>query len=511
MLYCTYQFNSFQHTNLHFNITSILISHGFSKETHRANIYINLYEALKSAIMDRTLDGGFKLPPSRVLAKDLKISRSTILKAYDLLVLEKYVNSIVGSGYFINSAKVKKLHHNLSTHLHLGNYPKISKKGNAFRKNIHLINKRATSGIAFRPGLPPLDIFPIQVWKQLTNDYWKTVKSSELSYSNTIGIESLRHNIANYLKIYRNIVCDQEQIVITTGSLHSLSLISDALIDSGDAVVIENPTYPYAFKLFQSLKASIQVAKIDDEGMVVEGLRCKNPKIIYTTPSNQYPTGVKMSLKRRLELIKWASNKNALIIEDDYDQEFSNWDSPISSIFSLDKQDRTIYLGTFNKLLHPSIRIGYMIVPKYLLDTVKALYQLSSRFVATSIQKTLSNFIEKDYLNKHLRSLIEATNERKYVFLNSFITNFEDDVQIDSKNTGLHIIGHLKNDVNDTLLSEFFRRKNIIVHPFSNYFIKGKKQNGIVMGYSSVNTKVIRETVIKMKSEYSEFLGVKSV
>ena len=136
MLYCAYQFNSYIHTNLHFNIKNILISHGFSKDAQSANIYINLYESIKSAIMDRTLDGSMKLPPSRVLAKDLKISRSTAIKAYDLLVLEKYVNSIVGSGYYINPTKVKKLHHNLSSHLHFGKYPKISKKGNAFRKNI---------------------------------------------------------------------------------------------------------------------------------------------------------------------------------------------------------------------------------------------------------------------------------------------------------------------------------------------------------------------------------------
>lgn len=491
---------------MYFNFKNILISHGFSDKNSYKNIYINLYESLKKSILDRSLDKDLKLPPSRVLAKDLNISRSTVLKAYDLLVLEKYVNSITGSGYYINSTKDKKIKHNLSTQTNIGNYPKISKRGTSFTKNIHIVNNKSNQGIAFRPGLPPLDIFPTQLWKNLSNNYWKTVKSSQLSYSNTIGIKSLRENISNYLKIYRNIHCNADQIVITTGSLHSLSLISDALIDEKDEVVIENPTYPHAFDLFNSLNANIRAAPIDKEGIVINNLKCKNPKLIYTTPSNQYPTGVKMSLKRRLELINWAATNNSIIVEDDYDHEFSNWENPISSVFSLDNQERTLYLGTFNKLLHPSIRLGYMIVPYYLLDTVTALYQQSSRFVSPSIQKTLSNFIEKDYLNKHLRKVIEVSIERKEVFLNTFLSSFEN-IKINPKNTGLHIIGNLNNEINDVQLAKFLKEKGIVVHPFSNYYIEGEKQNGIVMGYSSVNNKVIKETVLKMKNECFSFLN----
>ena len=142
--------------------------------------------------------------------------------------MEKYVKSIPGSGYYIASTKNKKIRNHFNTQIIQGKYPNISKRGNAFRKNIQLISKRSEKGIAFRPGLPPLDIFPITQWKNLTNDYWRNVRSSELSYSKTIGLESLRQNISNYLKIYRNIDCDANQIIITTGSLHSLSLISDA-------------------------------------------------------------------------------------------------------------------------------------------------------------------------------------------------------------------------------------------------------------------------------------------
>lgn len=491
---------------MYFNIKNILTSHGFGDKNNYINIYINLYNALKKAILDRTLDTDLKLPPSRVLAKDLNISRSTVLKAYELLVLERYVTSIPGSGYYISPTKTKKTQHNLTTLVEKGKYPTISKRGNSFRKNIQLISKYSEKGIAFRPGLPPLDVFPIQLWKKTTNDYWKTVKSSQLSYSNTIGLECLRENVSNYLKIYRNINCSSEQIVITTGSLHSLSLIGDALVDKKNEVVIENPTYPHAYNLFNSLQAKICAATIDTEGIVLKNLKCKTPKLIYTTPSNQYPTGIKMSLNRRLELLNWAAKKNSIVIEDDYDHEFSNWRNPISSIFSLDNQKRTIYLGTFNKLLHPSIRLGYMIVPHYLLDTIKALYEQSSRFVATSSQKILSDFIEKDYLNKQLRKVIEVSVERKKVFSETFLSCFEENIIINHKNTGLQVIGNVKSNIDDVRLSEYLKEKGIVTHPFSNYFIEGKKRSGIVMGYSSVNTKVIKETIFKMWDEYTNFI-----
>ena len=492
---------------MHFNFKNILTTHGFGRKEDYQNIYINLFEALKNAIINRTLDKDLKLPPSRVLAQDLEVSRSTVIKAYDLLVLEKFVNSIPGSGYYVAPIKVKKIKHNLKTQIIRGKYPAVSKRGNAFRKNIQIISKKEDKGIAFRPGLPPLDIFPVAQWKNLLNDYWRNVKSSQLSYSNTIGLESLRENISSYLKIYRNIDCKPNQIVITTGSLHSLSLIADALIDKKDEVVIENPTYPHAYHLFDSLNAKICPAKIDDEGIVINKVKCKSPKLIYTTPSNQYPTGVKMSIERRLELLKWASKKNSLIIEDDYDHEFSNWENPISSIFSLDNQERVIYLGTFNKLLHPSIRIGYMIAPYYLMDTITALYEQSSRFVSPSLQETLSAFIEKDYLNKHLRNVIEISIERKALFFDSFLSTFEDEIVLDSSNTGLHIIGKLKNKVEDIKLANYFGKSGVVAHPFSNYFIEGNKKNGLVMGYSSVNNKLIKETIVKMKQEYMAFLN----
>ncbi len=489
---------------MNYNISNILKNHGYNRGTIEKSKYFNLYKSIKNAIISKTLSDNFKLPPTRTLAKDLELSRSTVIKAYELLLLEKYIKSKPGSGYFVNSSKTKKIRHRLFDPPSKGDYPSISKRGNSFRRNIQIINSESDKGIAFRPGLPPLDIFPVSQWKSLTNDYWKKIRPSQLSYSSTVGLISLRENVRNYLKINRSINCSLDQIIITTGSLHSLSLIGDALINPKDEVVVENPTYPHAFNLFNSLKAQVISGNLDSQGLSIKNLKTSKPKLIYTTPSNQYPTGIKMTLQRRIEVLNWASKKGALIIEDDYNHEFSNWENPISAIHSLD-DNRVVYLGTFNKLLHPSLRVGYMIVPKYLIDTVTSLYEQSSRFVSPSQQQVLSDFIEKDFLNKHLRKLIEVSIERKKIFVDSFNSFFEKEISLDTLNPGMHITGFLHNSVDDKKLAKLMRSKNIIAHPLSNYYLGAKHQKGLVMGYCSVNNKTIKETIKKMKIVYDSF------
>ena len=491
---------------MHFNIKSILENNGFNNEKNYYNIYVNLYEAIKKAIATRALEEGFKLPPSRILSKDLQVSRSTVLKAYELLVLEKFVKPVKGSGYYILSVKEKKMKASLGSSFPKGSYPSLSKKGIAFKKNIHIINDESNTsrGIAFRPGLPPLDVFPVQLWRNLTDRYWKNIKPSELSYGNTIGLKCLRENISEYLKLYRNISCDPSQIIITSGSLHSLYLLSTVLIDPDDTVVVENPTYPHAYGLLDSLKANIRKIDVDNEGIKVKRSKIKNPKFVYTTPSNQYPLGVKMSMERRIELIKWASKKNTLIIEDDYDHEFSNWEKPVASLFSIDRQQRVIYLGTFNKLLHPSIRLGYMIVPSHLIDSIIALYEQSSRFVTKSIQKVMSDFIEGDHLNKHLRRVIQISEERKNVFISSFQNNLSEFMFLESPNSGLHLVCNIKSKLQDNFVASQLRKDDIIAHPLSKYYMKNSNKNGLVMGYSSVNSKVIKSKVSKMSNSFDQ-------
>ena len=473
---------------MHYNIKSILKSHGFDTELPYHNIYIKLFKALKSAIVSGKLNDRDKLPPSRLMAKDLSIARSTVLKAYDKLIGDGFAISTPGSGIYVAYNKMIGVNQN-STLKSIGVNKKshLSKMGLKLEKKLKTTSPQEGKGVAFRPGLPPLDLFPILKWQTLSNNYWKKVKSSELSYSNVRGLRSLRKNIAVYLKIYRNIDCSPDQIVITSGSLHSLYLISTALIDHGDQVVIENPTYPDALKVIETLRAKIFHAPIDDEGIDLETFRHKKPKMVYTTPSNQYPLGIKMSMDRRMELRDWAQKKPSIIIEDDYDHEFSNWESPLPSIFSMDNNGRVVYLGTFNKLLYPSLRLGYMIVPDFLLNSVLGLLQYSTRFISPHIQNTLNAFIEKDYLNDHLRNLMHVVKRRHGIFTNYFDNHFDPCIRLEKKPSGLHVIGKLDKKINDKNLSDYLFNNGLLAHPLSEYYKKSKQANGLVMGYCSVN------------------------
>jgi GntR family transcriptional regulator/MocR family aminotransferase len=475
---------------LTYNIISHLISIDKKENTTKKPIYIKVFEHIKDSINNGLIAYNTRLPSSRELAKDLNISRSTVIKVYDLLSFERFIVAKKGSGYIVcykkENKKVKE-----EKVIPKRNYPKISKKARLFQKYSYLSTDNFTKkNVAFRPGLPPLDMFPVKTWKNLSNTYWRQATPTNLSYAPSEGIDTLRINIANYLKIYRNIDCDYSQIMIVSGSLHSLYLIGNSLINKNDKVIMENPTFPRAYNLFKSLKANVIPCEVDKSGIRIDTINNDpNTKLIYTTPSNQYPLGIKMSKSRRLELLEWASKNNSLIIEDDYDHEFSNWENPISSIYSLDKEERVIYQGTFNKILHPSLRIGYMIVPKYLIKPIKSIYEQSSRFVPVSTQSILNNFIINGHLNKHIRNVIEISKERKKLFMNQTKNTFN----FSKRNSGLHIIGKLKNNINDVSSYRLLLKNNVIAYPLSNYYINKEKENGLVMGYSSVNNKVMKE------------------
>ena len=364
-------------TNFRFTIDRIKKEYTKQENVKPFNKYIVLYRAVKECILKKELPNNWLLPSTRMLAQELNLSRTTINKSYELLQLEKLIESKLGSGnrisYEDSILKVQDTITKGAENKIL--YPSISEKGKSYLKNISLINRLPNNNLAFRPGLPPLDVFPVNQWKKLLNAYWRHIKSSGLSYSQSTGLEELKKSISNYLNISRNIKCNHVQIVIVSGSLQSLYLIANTLINKSDAVVLENPIFPNVHSVFKSSQAKLIPVSLDKEGIALKELETlkDTPKLIHLTPSNHYPTGIKMSLKRRQEVLQWASKKNALIIENDYENEIANTEETVPAIFSLDTEDRTIYMGTFNRLLHPSIRLAYVIVPQYLIPAVQAL------------------------------------------------------------------------------------------------------------------------------------------
>jgi len=460
-------------------------------------IYLHVYEAIKKAIQSGQLPAHTRMPPTRTLAEKMGLARSTIVKAYSLLTENLLLEAKYGASYHVCAVHFEQE----VKPPQASNYPAISSLGESFLHNLELLNSNS-EGVAFTPGLPPLDIFPISQWQKLTNVYWRNILSSDLNYSISSGIDSLKKNIANYLLISRKIKCDPKQIVIVSGSLQSLYLIGSVMVDKGNVVCLENPTFPNVISIFKSLQANVLSVDVDNNGLQVSQMDTpihKAAKLVHTTPSNQYPLGGKMSLTRRLELLEWANTHNAMVIENDYEHEINNWHEPIESLYSLDKQQRTIYLGTFNRILHPSIRLGYMIVPPYLLPSIKALQMHSHRFVPQSIQAVMTEFMEQNLLYKHIRKVIDEAEERHVHFSKLFSKTFGDTLKIQKTDVkSFHVLVQFPHSIQDLSIVKVLEEAGIITHALSKCYVQNPKNQGLILGYSSINKVFMAQYIHKM-------------
>lgn len=461
--------------------------------------YVRLFRVIRDLILNGEIPDQMFLPPSRILAEHLGLSRSTVIRAYEALKFESLISGQTGSGYRIKLPETRK---SAPPPPDSGNLPELSTAGKAFVSNINLINSTEDEAIAFRPGLPPLDIFPLSQWKRLSNNYWKQISLSSLAYSATAGIPALRHSIADYLALSRGVKCSPEQVFIVSGSLQSLYLIGKAFLNPGDVAVLENPTFPNVHSIFKSQLATLCAASPDEEGFNPDLLHLPAEariKLMHVTPSAHYPTGLRMSTERKRKILAWARTHKCLIIENDYEAEINNYNRNDPTLFSLDTDQRTIYLGTFNRILHPSLRIGYMVVPVHLLDVLDALMRHSHRFVAPSIQVVLNQFIEKQLLWQHVGRLTEVVSERRELFSRELREQFDGVLHLrEGGAPGLQLLAMLEHDLPDLDRARDLKQKRIIVHPYSKCFVSGEKEHGLIFGFSPVRIPVIRNRIRQM-------------
>jgi len=279
-------------------------------------------------------------------------------------------------------------------------------------------------------------------------------------------------------------------------------LIGNVLVDKGDTVLMENPTFPNVHSIFRSLQAEIRAMPVDNNGIMLKSLPRQEQarlKVIHTTPSHHYPTGIRMSLERRKALLAYANKHKCMIIENDYEHELANWRAPLPALFSMDQQDRVIFMGTFNRLLHPSVRLGYMVVPFLLIDAVAALQMHSHRFVSPASQIVMNQFIEKKYLYQHIKEVIQVAAERKALFLDLFNHTFTDEIRIQSLSThSLYLLAKMNQHISDKAVTHALKQKNIIAHRYSKCFIDGYQEQGLILGYASVRRPILIKTLNQM-------------
>ncbi len=472
-------------------------------------LYRELYELLKWNIEKGNLPSGNYLTSSRELAETLNLSRSTVNRAYELLVFDGLISAHPGKGYFIEHPAQESKEGLNNTLIDVN---QLSEVAQSFLEVVESDKYKVVDSdglaLAFRPGVPPVDVFPVRRWMSLTQKYWKEIQFSSLDYKATTGVQTLKETIANYLRIDRNMICHPDQIIVVSGSLQSLYLIANTLINPGDGVMLENPTFQNVANVFQGMRAQLTALELDRDGAILPDIcdQFSSTKLIHLTPSCQFPLGIEMSDNRKKDWIEFAYKNGCYMIENDYEHEMVHFKNGDSNLYSLDENNRTIYLSTFNRLLHPSIRIGYMVVPFDLLPAVEALMNHSHRFVPPSIQMVMNEFIKQSFLQMHMKNVWQESKNRKRAFLNAaqeFLPHwqFED-------TRALHVLGKTQfedirsvGDISsDILVSRKLMEHHIVSQSLSSLYFKEPKMEGLVLGYSSVPPSVITQKIQQWSS-----------
>ena len=355
-----------------------------------------VYRALCEAIVDGRLPAGHRLPATRVLAADLGVARNSVATAYERLVAEGYLTARVGAGTFVASV------------------PAVTA---VVRKGVDPLRPRSDWTFAplptgaetpaprydFRTGIPDAQLFPFDTWRRLVAAEVRLRANSPGTYAEPHGHPALRAAIARYLGYGRGVRATPDDVLVTNGTQHALDLIGRVLLRRGDVVAVEEPGYPPARRLFASLGARVATVPVDPEGLVVDAIP-GNTRLVYATPSHQFPLGHPMSLARRQALLDWAGRRQAAVIEDDYDSEFRFSARPLEPLYSLDTVGRVLYVGTFSKSMLPTVRTGFVLCPPALREALAAARQLGDGYGQMVVQAALARFIDEGRLARHVRT-----------------------------------------------------------------------------------------------------------
>ncbi|MES2354273.1 MAG: PLP-dependent aminotransferase family protein [Pseudomonadota bacterium] len=459
-----------------------------------------VYEAIRKAILNQQLPPGSKLPSTRDLARDLSLSRNTILTAFQQLLAEGYVIAQTGSGTFVantppDSQLASEHRSTEKRHAGAGTLSSRAKKPAEHilrfsERGIRLTSRPAGRDFEiqpFAPGMADFSIFPFKLWQRLQNRYWRDAHTELLDYGGAGGYLPLRCAVAKYLRVSRSVNLTVDQVLITSGTQQSLNLCAQLLADTGDTAWVEDPCYWGARSVFEACDLRLHSVIVDNEGLSPQAADLQTaPRLIYLTPSHQYPKGVVMSLARRRLMLDIAERKQAWILEDDYDSEFRYAGRPIASLQGLDPYERVVYLGTFSKMLYPGIKIGYMVVPIALQEGFKtALYDLQ-RPGQMMLQAALSDFMEEGYFGTHIRKLRLLYGQRRELLLKTMQNVLGSAARISSEESGLHLVLELPREIDDVALARTAMEYNMNVRALSTYYLGNSPTRGLVIGYAYV-------------------------
>jgi GntR family transcriptional regulator/MocR family aminotransferase len=468
-------------------------------------LHRQLYNELRQAILSGRLESGQRMPSTRALSKTLGISRATVLVSYDQLLSEGYLNTVPASGTFVACQLPDELLRSATT---LPTTP-------ASPSHIELSTYGATLAKVELPpapgqkplinfgcyGRPAFDEFPIHPWRRLLSRACR-LSSTILDYpSDPLGYKPLREAIARYLTQSRAVRCEPDQVMIVNGSQQALDLIARLFLNRGDRVVMEDPGYFEARYIFQAQGAEVLPIPVDRSGLIVEKLSTLTMpvKLVYVTPSHQFPTGAALSLPRRLAFLAWAQQTGTMILEDDYDSEFRYDERPIPALQGLTNSDSVIYIGTFSKVLFPSLRMGYLVVPQQLVSVVARAKWLVDRQSPLLEQHALTDFINEGHLESHIRRMRILYAERRKTLVQALTQYIGNKVTIIGENAGMNAMVQFHTHLNDEEMIDRAEQRGVELISARSCYMKAEDGKGMfLLGCTDLNLEVIQEGVWRL-------------
>jgi GntR family transcriptional regulator/MocR family aminotransferase len=466
-------------------------------------LHAQVYKAIRDAITRGNLRGGQRVPSSRAMSADLKVSRITVLGAYAQLRAEGYFVTRKGAGTFISSL--------LPEHLTQVRRPvtgaaQVASGSRRVARRALLSPVEPTppwvAGLgAFAVHQPAFDEFPFAVWSRLVTHHAKNPNARAIHTIDPLGSKRFREAICDYLRTARAVQAEPEQIMIVSGSQQALQIASHVLLDAGDSVWMEEPGYRLARNVFAAAGCRAIPVPVDGEGLnVAAGIkRCPDARVVYVTPSHQYPLGSTLSAARRLQLLNWAQRYGAWIIEDDYDSEYRFESAPISSLQGLDTNGRVIYVGTFSKVLFASLRIGYMVIPADLVERFKAVRYAMDIFPPYLYQEVIADFMREGHFARHLRRMRLLYSGRRKVLVDHIHKAFGNTFEIHGAEAGMHLTATFRADRDDVAVAMRTAAQGLWLWPLSRSYVTKHVRNGFVLGYGNVAIQAIPAAVEKLR------------
>ncbi|HEX2773505.1 MAG TPA: PLP-dependent aminotransferase family protein [Micromonosporaceae bacterium] len=470
--------------------------------TGRGDLAADVYRQLREAILDGRLRPGERLPPTRELARRLAVSRNTVAAAYDRLTAEGFLVGRVGAGTFVCTQSLGRVRSRRA--------PTGGVRPRPVWSDIPLrpLAEGLPPAYDFRPGIPDARLFPLESWRRLVNRELRAPAPYAANYGEPAGHPGLRAAVARHVGVARSVRAAAADVVVTQGAQQAIDLVGRVLVEPGDCVAVEEPGYLPARHLFRSQGARVVGVPVDGEGLDVAALP-ENTRLVYVTPSHQYPLGVPMSLARRSALLEWARRHDAVVVEDDYDSEFRFADRPLEPLQSLDRHGRVVYVGSFAKTMLPVLRLGFLVAPAALLPALRTAKQLADWHGDYTTQAAMAGFIEDGLLARHIRRAnreYAARHERVGAVLRR---DFADWLSIVPSAAGLHVCARLvagaRADVDAVVRRA--AEDGVAMDSLAGLYADRPAQAGLVIGYGGIAVDRIDEGLARLATSFRETAG----